>query len=167
MNFVNSVAATSARRAATCIFILVSFLVATSRISFGGTQTVTTTADGGAGSLRQAIVNAVSGDTIQFQFATTPATIFLTSGDLQINQSLTITGLGAAKLIVDGSGNPMKGRVLTIGSGVTVSISGLTVNSQCSALFGDNEQLLQRSRQTIETPNQNHIDFPFPQITQK
>ena len=109
-------------------FLLILLALAHFRAA-AASWTVTSTADGGIGSLRQAVVNAASGDTIQFQFATTPATIFLTSGDLQINQSLTITGLGAAKLIIDGSNNPAKGRVLTIGSGVTVSISGLTVQN--------------------------------------
>jgi hypothetical protein len=90
---------------------------------------VNTNADSGTGSLRQAITDATSGDTIQFQFATTPVTISLTSGDLQIDKNLTITGLGAANLIIDASSNSGGRRVFTIGSGVTVSISALTVKN--------------------------------------
>src|SRR5256885_16155238 len=71
--------------------------------------------------------SAASGDTIQFQFATTPVTISLNSGDLEIDKNLTITGLGATNLIIDGGGNQSRGRVSTVGSSATVSISGLTV----------------------------------------
>ena len=95
--------------------------------SAAATQTVNSTADSGTGSLRQAITTAASGDTIQFQFATTPVTISLNSGDLEIDKNLTITGLGTTNLIIDGGGNQSRGRVLTVGSSATVSISGLTV----------------------------------------
>lgn len=130
MNFVSPVAATSPSRATIWIVLLSSVLLAASGISLAGTQTVTTTADSGAGSLRQAIANAAtSGDTIQFQFQSTPVTISLTSGDLQISKNLTITGLGAANLIIDASSNTSQSRVFTIVSGSTVSISGLTVQN--------------------------------------
>ena len=129
MNFVSPVAATSSSRATPWIVLLSSVLLATSGFSFAGTQTVTTTADSGAGSLRQAIANAISGDTIQFQFQSTPVTISLTSGDLQISKNLTITGLGATSLIIDASSNTSQSRVFTIVSGATVSISGLTAQN--------------------------------------
>ncbi|MGO9649056.1 MAG: hypothetical protein ACLPOO_13485, partial [Terriglobales bacterium] len=54
------------------------------------TYTVTSLADSGAGSLRDAIANAVSGDTINFSVT---GTITLAS-TLTINTSLTITGAG-------------------------------------------------------------------------
>lgn len=127
MNFVSSVSATSHSRATASIGFLIGVLLAASGISFAATQVVSTTADSGTGSLRQAITNAVAGDTIQFQFATTPVTISLTGGDLEISKNLTITGLGATNLIIDASNNNQRNRVFTIGSGVTVSIAGLTV----------------------------------------
>jgi uncharacterized protein with beta-barrel porin domain len=55
------------------------------------TLLVTTTADGGAGSLRAAIANAISGDTIQFQVG---GTITLASELPVIAKNLTIDGNG-------------------------------------------------------------------------
>src|SRR5436190_22998205 len=53
---------------------------------------VTSTADNGPGSLREAIASAAPGDTLTF--AVTGA-ITLTSGELLITTNLTITGPGA------------------------------------------------------------------------
>src|SRR3982751_1772466 len=50
--------------------------------------TVTTTNDSGPGSLRQALVDANDGDTINFAVT---GTIALTSGELVIDKSITIT----------------------------------------------------------------------------
>ena len=92
------------------------------------TLTVINTNDSGAGSLRQAIIDAIPGDTIDFDtgiFATTQ-TITLTSGELVIDKDLTITGPGADRLAVVGS--PLSpDRVFTITCGATVGISGLTI----------------------------------------
>ena len=54
--------------------------------------------DSGSGSLRQAILNASSGDTITF--APSVTTVTLTSGELVIDKNLTITGPGANRLTV-------------------------------------------------------------------
>src|SRR5690349_8204528 len=63
--------------------------------SLGGakaaTLTVTSTADSGAGSLRQAILDAASGDTINFALPSN-STITLATAELAISKSLTITG---------------------------------------------------------------------------
>src|SRR5262249_42429219 len=62
---------------------------------------VTNTNDSGPGSLRQALADANDGDTID---ATGVAgTILLTSGELQINHSVTINGPGAGNLAVNGN----------------------------------------------------------------
>jgi len=90
------------------------------------THTVTTNADSGAGSLRQAIADAASGDTITFSL-TYPAVITLTSGELTINNmSLTIQGPGESQLTISGN---YAGRVFWIhaGSGDTVTLSNLTI----------------------------------------
>src|SRR5947207_9959116 len=58
---------------------------------------VTTTADGGAGSLRAAIAGAVAGETITFAVT---GTIALTSGELLINKNLIVSGPGAGSLTV-------------------------------------------------------------------
>jgi hypothetical protein len=53
--------------------------------------TVTSTADSGAGTLRQALTDANPGDTIEFNLSY-PAAIVLTSGELIITKDLIING---------------------------------------------------------------------------
>lgn len=97
-----------------------------STVAFSATLTVTNTNDSGAGSLRDAIANAASGDTITFDLAV-PATIALTSGELFIDKSLTIEGPGANDLSIRG----MSGfgfRVMEIDhANLNVTLSGLTL----------------------------------------
>jgi hypothetical protein len=68
--------------------------------------TVTTTADNGSGSLRQAIANAQSGDVIRFSSSLANQTITLTSGQLVIpaGKNLTIDGTGVTNLSISGNG---------------------------------------------------------------
>ena len=87
---------------------------------------VANTNDSGAGSLRAAIETAAPGDTIVFSL-NYPAIINLTSGSLLINTDITIAGPGASNLTIDASGNAAMERAITVGTGVTVSISGVTV----------------------------------------
>jgi hypothetical protein len=83
--------------------------------------TVTNTNDSGPGSLRQALADANNGDTINFAVT---GTIGLTSGELLVTRSITISGPGAENLAVNGNA---KSRVFHIVSGQTVTISGLTI----------------------------------------
>src|SRR6266705_625 len=93
--------------------------------------TVTNTNDSGPGSLRQALADANDGDTINFAVT---GTIVLTTGELMVNDSITISGPGAANLAVNA--NAMS-RVFHIGSGRTVTISGLTItNGNATADYG-------------------------------
>jgi hypothetical protein len=85
------------------------------------TITVTNTDDSGPGSLRQALADANDGDTITFAVTDT---IRLTSGELLVDKSITISGPGAASIAVDGN---TQSRVFHIGPGKTDSISGLTI----------------------------------------
>jgi polymorphic membrane protein len=85
------------------------------------TITVTNTNDSGLGSLRQALIDANDGDTIDFAVT---GTIGLTSGELLVDKSITISGPGADSLTVDGNATS---RVYEIASGESVTISGLTV----------------------------------------
>ena len=62
------------------------------------TITVTNTNDPGPGSLRQALADANDGDTINFAVS---GTIALTSGELLVAKSVTISGPGTAILNVD------------------------------------------------------------------
>lgn len=82
--------------------------------------TVTNLNDSGAGSLRQAILDANNGDTIKF---VATGTITLMSGPLVINKDLTITGLDTSSSAISGSN---KFRVFEITSAV-VHISDLTI----------------------------------------
>src|SRR5690348_11203616 len=62
--------------------------------------TVVNTNDSGPGSLRQALADANDGDTINFDVSLKGQTIALTSGELVIDKSITITGLGSDQLAV-------------------------------------------------------------------
>jgi hypothetical protein len=83
--------------------------------------------DSGLGTLRQAILDATSGDTINFAASIT--TINLTSGELLINKNLTINGPGPNLLTVQRSSG-MFFRIFDIASAsITATISGLTITS--------------------------------------
>jgi uncharacterized repeat protein (TIGR01451 family) len=71
-------------------------------LGFEATLTVTSTADSGAGTLRQKIADALPGDTIVFSL-TLPATITLTTGELWVDKPITITGPGPDLLAVSGN----------------------------------------------------------------
>ena len=88
------------------------------------TITVTNTSDSGAGSLRHALADAVDGDMINFNSSLNGQTITLTSGQLVVNESATISGPGADQLAVDAND---ASRVFYIASGKDVTISRLTI----------------------------------------
>lgn len=100
-------------------------LASTSLLAQTVTWTVTSTADSGSGTLRGAIANAASGDTITFDLPN-PSTITLTSGPLQIATNLTILGPGAAQLAVSGNNSS---QVLSIAANTVVNITGLTIEN--------------------------------------
>ncbi len=87
------------------------------------TITVTNTNDSGPGSLRQALADANDGDIINLAIT---GTIGLTSGELLVDRSITISGPGADNLLVNGNA---KSRVFHIGPSETVTISGLTTTN--------------------------------------
>jgi hypothetical protein len=94
---------------------------------------VITSADSGAGSLRQAIADACAGSTITFDMTpghvTSPIT--LTSAELLVNKNLTIQGPGANTLTVMRSTavGTANFHIVRITSGNTVAISGLTLTN--------------------------------------
>src|SRR4029078_11949360 len=81
------------------LFCALALLCAISIPAHAGTITVTNTNDSGPGSLRQALIDAQDGNTIAFDLSL-PATISLTSGELFINKSITVSGPGANLLTV-------------------------------------------------------------------
>jgi hypothetical protein len=100
--------------------------------------TVTNPGDSGPGTLRQAILNASDGDTINFAPSLTgarfAAIIGLTSGELTINKSLDIEGLGPNHLVISGLGTSRIFDVTT--PGVKVTIAGLTITNSMAPLGG-------------------------------
>src|SRR5947208_11910976 len=102
--------------------------------------TVTNTNDSGPGSLRQALTDANDGDTIEFAVT---GTIGLTSGELLVDKSITVSGPGAENLAVNGNN---QSRVFHIASGQTVTISGMTitnghVSDSCGGIYNDHAVL--------------------------
>src|SRR5688572_25749678 len=97
------------------------------------TFTVTNLDDAGAGSLRQAILdaNAATGaDAITFSVS---GTITLTSGQLTVTDDLTMTGPGASSLTISGNN---ASRVLQVIDAVTFTLEGVTVASGSAGNYG-------------------------------
>jgi hypothetical protein len=87
--------------------------------------TVTSNADNGAGSLREALAQVCDGGSISFDLAGPgPHTITLNTGQLVIDRSLTVTGPTNESVTI--SGNNVS-RVLTVNSGTTAALSNLTI----------------------------------------
>jgi hypothetical protein len=94
---------------------------------------VTSVADAGPGSLRQAIAIANSGDTIKFDESLSGQTITLSTGELAITQNLNIQGLGSNELAISGNASS---RVFDIGSGATVTIAKLRITQGLDQTLG-------------------------------
>jgi hypothetical protein len=100
------------------------------------TLTVSNLSDTGAGSLRQAVLDANANpgaDVIRFAPAACVGTIALSGGQLNITDDLIIDGPGAGRLAI--SGNDAS-RVFQIGIGVAVGIDGLTITRGHALLQG-------------------------------
>lgn len=91
------------------------------KLSVPATLTVNNLHDSGAGSLRQAILDAAPGDEINFAVN---GIIILTNGQLLITNDVFIIGRSATNLAISGN---YGSRVFQIGSNATVTISGLTI----------------------------------------
>ena len=101
---------------------LAAFLIAASNVL---AAVVTNTANSGAGSLRDTLAAAASGETITFSLVL-PATIALSS-ELPITRSVTINGPGANYLTISNA----TGRVLNLDTaGKTVVVSGVHLSGQ-------------------------------------
>ena len=88
--------------------------------------TVTNTNDSGPSSLRQALADANDGDTINFDVSLKGQTIALTSDELVIDKSITITGLGSDQLAVSAAFQ-YHIRIFHVMASPTVIIEGLTI----------------------------------------
>jgi hypothetical protein len=120
-----------------------SLMLARPPVVKAATTIVTSGADSGPGTLRQAIADAAPGDTITFSIACAQCssfTINLTSGMLVIDKNLTINGPGANLLTVQRSHDsntpffPIF--LIAFGPRFNVNISGLTIaNGSDSGFF--------------------------------
>ena len=104
-----------------------------------GPITVTSSADSGAGTLRQAIAAACAGATINFNSSLSGDTIFLAS-TLTLSKNVTINGAALASQITisgdsdnNGTGNV---RVLLINTGVTVTLDSLVITKGINSSGG-------------------------------
>jgi spore coat protein CotF len=94
---------------------------------------VTTNADSGAGSLRQAIADVCGGGTITFADSVV-SPIKLTSDELLIQKSLTIQGPGTRPMII--SGNHARRVIeLSAGPGIQLALSDLTIADGSAGSF--------------------------------
>ncbi len=118
------------RNSISTLFVLTALLLCEP----GRAATVTSTADDGPGSLREAIANAAGAETIDFSVS---GVITLTSGELVIAKDLTILGPGSDTLAIQRSLEPGTEdfRILNIQFGV-VTISGLTLSNGRSGYGG-------------------------------
>src|SRR5262245_35751594 len=88
------------------------------------TFTVTSVLDSGANTLREAVLQAGDGDTIQFAPNLNGQTIALTSGTLVLEDDISIIGLGANMLTVRNDG---AFRTFTVMPNSKIAIQGLTI----------------------------------------
>ncbi|MBC6994142.1 choice-of-anchor Q domain-containing protein [Neolewinella lacunae] len=99
---------------------------------FAATIVVTSTADAGPGSLRDAVGSAVAGDVIRFGSATLREPIVLSS-EILIDKPLTLRGNGMGNTIIDGGGTTRAFRISGAGN---VYIGILTIRNCATAVSG-------------------------------
>jgi len=103
----------------------------------GATLTVTNTLDAGAGSLRDQIAAATAGDTIVFDAGVAGGTVVLTSGQLDVDKSLTIDGTPGTTVARSGAGGTPSFRIFDVsGAGTVVTLTRLTISGADSASDG-------------------------------
>jgi hypothetical protein len=127
MHFVKLVRRVPLRLLFLCVALMSAATLAPAQAA---TLTVTTLANSNTGSLRNAINNAASGDTIKFKdglFKDGVTSTIKLSKELSISKTLTIQGPGARKLMVSGDGVCRVFHVQKTSAGITVNISGLTI----------------------------------------
>jgi|GEM_PF-1397634 len=108
---------------------------------------VTTTADSGNGSLRQSIEGVCENGVVQFDATLAGQNISLTSGQLVLNKSLTISNPLAPGLAVDGQGNS---RVFNVTTGADVTIDNIAIiNGNAGGGFGGGIQVSNNAQLTL------------------
>jgi hypothetical protein len=132
------------------VLALISMAVVPPHLAGAATQTVTNCNDSGVGSLRQAILDAASGDTVTF--GSLPCTTITLSTTIDITTNLTVDGPGSESLAVSGNGAV---ELFDVASGVTATISGLTMEDGMAIEGGaiDNAGTLTISDSTVTGNN--------------
>lgn len=125
----------SCSRMLSTVFCLMLCSLCLAASASGAPFTVSNTNDSGAGSLRQAITDANNspGSTISI---TATGTVTLATALPAITADVTISGPGAANFIISGGNSSTVGTIFTIDSGVTASISGLTITKAAGSCGG-------------------------------
>ena len=107
--------------------ILVTFALSLVAPAAFAATVVTSIADSGSGSLRNAIAVAASGDTITFAANLSGQNILLNAGQLSLNNSVTIDASALPGGVqINGRGIT---RVFNVGSGATVVLTALTITN--------------------------------------
>jgi hypothetical protein len=97
------------------------------------TLIVLNNADSGAGSLRDTLAAAQSGDTIVFDPSLTQETITLNSGPIALSSNLTIDGPGANLLAISGNS---ASQLFTLSGSAQVTIANLTLTGGMASKGG-------------------------------
>jgi hypothetical protein len=113
------------------ICLLFLFIVG-AQAGLARTITVHSAADSGPGSLRQALIDAANGDTININ---AKLTIHLTSGELVVGKNLMIKGPGANGPTISGNATS---RVFHIMPGATLTLDSLTITNGAASIELDN-----------------------------
>ena len=125
----------SPRKAALAAVIALSGVAAPP--AWGLTYYIDTAGDpgpGGTTSLRQAIaLAATDSDGVAFDPSLSGSVITLGQGEIAVDHSITITGLGAGKLTIDAQYNSRIFNFTTAADGKTASVSGLTLTQGAAA----------------------------------
>jgi hypothetical protein len=100
------------------------------------TISVINTNDSGPGSLRQALAIVNDGDVIDFDPALKGQTIVLTTTELVIDKSITISGPGPNLVAVSRAQDAPAFRIFNVVAGLTVAIQGLTISNGSAPQFG-------------------------------
>ena len=98
------------------------------------TLLVTSTADSGAGSLRDALGNAPNGAIVNFAAGLSGQTILLTNGQITLSKGVTIDGSSLANSVrINGAG---LSRIFRVNAGVTAKFDSLVLTNGSAPDFG-------------------------------
>jgi len=103
---------------------LLAYLI--SMYTYATKITVTSSANSGGGTLRNAIAIAAPNDTIVFAPGLSGSTITLLSGSLPLTKNVTIIGLGASSLAISGNNGC---RIFYINSGIKVKVTNIKITN--------------------------------------